>query len=115
MLIYVIIAVATWQIYKAAKDTGRNAALWAVITAVGSLVFQLTLGIGFGLFYALGIAIWQWPEEGLETYSWPAGIVISVLNVVGIWLIHRHVSAVKEDDDVMPPPPPPTFNQYAIF
>jgi hypothetical protein len=48
----VVIIVATYQVYKTARDTGRNPAIWALITFVVGAGIQIALPIVAVMIYA---------------------------------------------------------------
>jgi len=111
MLGFILIVVLTWQIYKTANDSGRNGVLWGVGTFIGSFVLQFAIGIGCGVLYGLGMAIWGWSQEGLTQLTWPVSIIAIIVNVLAIWIVFRYLSKIPESDSFTTPPPPPTFNQ----
>ena len=110
----VAIVVFTIQVYKTAIDTGRNAPLWAGATAVIGIVIQFFLPVIIGVFFGIYLAVTERGFEDLESGFFGLMTVINVagvlLSVVGMWLVMKHVSKIKEDDPAgAAPPPPPTF------
>ena len=111
----VAIVVMTIQAYKSAAGTERNAPLWAGLTAVIGIGIQFVMPVTIGIAVGVYLAATGTPTDdfgqayyGLFTIIGLAGIVLSI---VGMWLVVRHVSNVRDDDPAVasPPPPPPTF------
>ena len=110
----IAIFIATYYIYKTAKDTGRNAVGWGL----------LTFGIGFGLqiilpaiiliIIALIMTISGKRLNNVDELPFGINLIISLLGLagsfVGIWLIMRRVSTIPEDEVFVAPPSPPNFD-----
>ncbi len=114
-LIAVIIFIV--QVYKTANGTGRNGALWALLTGVVGFGIQLLLpmaiGLVMGIYYiATGSSIEEM-EAAVNGWSLLIGLPCIVLSIAGVWLIMNHVSKVPDEPATAsaPPPPPPTFGQ----
>lgn len=111
----VAIIVITIQVYKSAASTDRNAAGWAALTFVVGFGIQFVIPVMIGVMYGIYLAATGSTTDvdagflGLMSIVGLGGIVFSI---VGMWLIAKHVSKVK-DDGVNPqaPPPPPTFGR----
>ena len=111
----VAIVVFTIQVYKTASGTERNGPAWAAVNLVIGIGIQFVLpmiiGIVIGIYYiASGTPVEQLESE-ITTLATFIGIFGIVLSIVGMWLIMKHVSKVKDDDPKGAPPPPPTFSQ----
>ena len=112
----VVIIVATYQVYKAARDTGRNAALWTLITFFAAAGIQIVVPIVVVMIYA-GVLLGSGTpasqlEEAVSTPSIIIGLVCLALSLVVVWLILRQVSKIPEERSFNAPPAPPTdFNQ----
>lgn len=111
----VVIIVATYQVYKAAKDTGRNAVVWALITFVVGAGIQLGVPIIAVMILAVGLIASGTPESGLQSaVSGPAtviGLVCLFLSFIAVWFMLRIVSKIPEEKSFISPPTPPTsFN-----
>lgn len=112
---FVIMIAMTYQTYKTARNTGRNAGLWA-LTAFGvGFTFQFVIPFIIGM--VLGIVlVMQGTTDPIELQSkilGPAtvlGIICLVLSVVGMWLVFRHVSKVPDVLLSTEVPPPPEFS-----
>ena len=112
----VVIIVATYQVYKTAGDTGRNAALWAIITFLIGAGLQIALPIIAVMIIGVIYLVSGTPEARLQEALSGLSIVITlvclVLSFVGVWLILRQVSKIPEEKTFVAPPAPPTdFNQ----
>ena len=111
----VAIIVLTYQVYKNAAGTERNAIGWAALTllvGVGiQFVIPLVVGVTYGIYLASSEATYN--DAGYSSYVGLmsilglGGVVFSIL---GMWLIAKHVSKVKDNAEIGPaPPPPPAF------
>ncbi len=58
--------ISAWLAYKKARDTNRNAILWAIIAAVTFIGTQLLVQLGFGILLGLGIELRGWSPEMLK-------------------------------------------------
>jgi len=111
----VVIVVATYQVYKAAKDTGRNAAVWALITFLAGFGLQIIVPILVVMIYA-GILLNSGTpasqlEQAASTFSIIISLICLVLSFVAVWIILRLVSKIPEEKSFVAPPSPPTnFN-----
>ncbi len=112
----VAVFIATYYVYKTAKDTGRNAVGWALLTFAVGFGIQIILPIIIGIIIAIvmsasGNSIAE-IQKSVENIAMIIGIACLVFSVVGIWLIMRRVSKIPESETFTspPPPPPPTFD-----
>jgi len=111
----VAIVVFTIQVYKTANGTGRNGALWALLTAAVGVVLQLVVPFILGIVLAVAyLAAGSSPETIESDIMWPAtliGIAGMILSIVGMVLISKHVAKVPDDPPMSAaaPPPPPQF------
>lgn len=101
--------IAIWFGYKKARDSGRNAILWAAISGGAYIGVQLLVGIGMGAVMGFGIAAFGWPESVLDSYQIVATIGGIVAAVATILLIFRYLDRVPDEPVFSEPPPPPTF------
>lgn len=110
----VVIIVATYQVYKTAKDTGRNAIVWSLVTFAVGFGFQIVIPIIVGIVLAVvWIASGASEKEVQEALSGPAtviGLVSLFLSFVVVWIILRQVSKIPEEKSFVSPPSPPNFN-----
>ncbi len=111
----VAIVVIAIQVYKSASSTERNAAAWTAIAVVVGIGIQFVIPaiVGFAIgFYLVATGT---PVEEIQGYFglWTViGIAGIVLSLVGMIVVAKHVSNVKDDGTNTPaPPPPPTFVQ----
>ena len=114
----VAVVIFTIQVYKTASGTGRNAPLWALLTAGVGFGFQLVLPFILGLILAIVyLAMGSSPESLQSEITGPAsliGIVGLIASIVGMVLIAKHVAKVPDDTPMtanIPPPPPPSFGE----
>jgi hypothetical protein len=111
----VAIVVFTIQVYKTANGTGRNGALWALLTAAVGLGLQIVLPIILGIVLAIAYLVMGSSPETLESeITMPAtiiGIVGLILSIVAMVLISKHVAKVPDEPSMSAatPPPPPQF------
>ncbi|HEV7646395.1 MAG TPA: hypothetical protein VGO50_20845 [Pyrinomonadaceae bacterium] len=105
MLGIIIVLVLLYQVYKAAKESGRSGVLWALGTFVGSIVFQIGVGLALGVVLLLVGGI-----DMVDKLSWPVGIVTWIINVVVIWQIIKYLNKVPDETYSPTPPSPPTFS-----
>ena len=109
----VAIVVLTIQVYKAAKNTERNAAMWAILNACVGIGFQFVIPFFIGLILAV-VWVAKGTSDPVELQSriyGPAlviGIVSLVISIAGMVVIFKIVSRVPDRPAAtMPPPPPP--------
>jgi hypothetical protein len=106
----ILTIVLLWQVYKAAKESGRSGLLWTVLAFVGSIALQFLIGLFLGIVFMAGSALWGWPEDLLAKLIWPINILALAINAVLLWLLIKYLSRVPDSEFVTPPPPPPNFN-----
>lgn len=98
--------ISAWLAYKKAKDTNRNAILWAIIAAVTFIGTQLLFQFGFGILLGLGIEFQGWSPEIVETYSLPITIIAVIFSFISTWLVLRYLDKMPEEETFITPPPP---------
>lgn len=112
----VAIVVFTYFVFKTAREYGRTAGLWAL----------LTLGIGIGLqwivpviimivIYVVLLATGTRPdqiEDAIGWWSFGITFICLALSLVGMFLVLQQVAKLPEDiaDSDIRVPPPPTFD-----
>ncbi|CAN5200168.1 hypothetical protein BH20ACI1_BH20ACI1_21550 [soil metagenome] len=111
---FIAVFIAAYFVYKTAKDTGRGAVGWSLLTvAVGvglQIVLPVLIGIFVGVFMmAYGNSVTD-IQENLQSASIIIAIGCLVLSFIGIALIIRHVAKIPEEELFVPPPLPPDFN-----
>lgn len=114
ILAVVAVIFATYQVYKTARDTERNAVGWALLTfAVGfgvQIILPMIIGIAIALVMTASGSSAMEIQEFIQGIALIIGIAGLLLSFLGIWLIMRHVSKIPESSFAAPPPPPPTFD-----
>ena len=108
---FFVFAIISYSIaYKRAKATGRNGYIWGIIATTVFIVTGFTITFGIGVFLGMGIELWNWSENIVESYSVIGTIVAVVASFGTTWLILRHLNKVPEES-LPEPPPPPVFEQ----
>lgn len=112
----VVVIVATYHVFKNARDNGRNAAGWAFATIGVGIGLQFILPIILGIIIAvIWMATGTRADELQAAIQTPAIILNFVclgLSFVGVFLILRHVLKLPDEPDGdVSPPPPPTFDR----
>lgn len=114
----VAILVFTIQVYKTAVGTERNAPLWALLTAGVGIVFQFVVPFIIGIVLVVYYLATGTPPDQLEGTMFTGlatilNVACLILSIVGMVLVSKHVSKIREDVPAntgsMPPPPPPSF------
>ena len=110
----VAIIVFTIQVYKTASGTERNAPFWAAVTAVTGVAFQFVFPVILGVLIVVYYVATGTEIQEVESAAYGPALVINlvcfVVSIVGMWLVMKHVSNVKDDlPAAKAPPPPPTF------
>jgi hypothetical protein len=111
---FVILIVVTIFAYKTAKDYGRNAIGWALITFAIGFVIQIILPVLIVLILVIiKIAGGSTPEEFQEDIpDVTISIVFLVLSIVASVFIVSRLARVPDEKPFDAPPAPPTdFNQ----
>jgi hypothetical protein len=116
IIAFIAVFVVTYQVYKTAVSTERNPWFWAGLALVTGFGLQVVLPMLFGIFMAVYYLVTGTPADRLESEITGVvnlfAIVSLVLSIVGMVLIMKHVSRIKEDEPaafVQGPPPPPSF------
>ncbi|MEP7211719.1 MAG: hypothetical protein ABI791_01500 [Acidobacteriota bacterium] len=116
LIAFIAVFIVTYQVYKSAVSTERNPWFWAGLTLVTGFGLQVVLPMLFGIVLAVYYSVTGTPPERLESEITGLigvfGLVSLVLSIVGMVLIMKHVSKVKDDVPAtytQGPPPPPNF------
>lgn len=109
---FIFVIIATVYTYRTAKSNGHNAVLWMLTAfAVG---FGVQIIIPFIIGVVLGIVLMTSGHSIAEVQSMiqaPAGIIGFIclfISIIGVVLVLRRASTIREDDTL---PPPPDFYQ----
>jgi hypothetical protein len=110
----VVIIVATYFVYKTAKEYGRNALLWAVATVSLGIGLQWILPMVMGV-----VMVFIWAAQGItdpaelqERLLGPAFVITIVglfVSFIAMWVMLKLVSRLPEQSEAVVPPPPPEF------
>lgn len=106
---------ATYYVYKTAKDTGRSAVGWALLTfAIGfGVQFILPVLIGAVIVVVMSASGNSMPQ--IQDFVQKIAVLIAIacllLSFLGIFLIVRQVVKIPEDKSFITPPPPPSFGE----
>ena len=101
--------------FRSANSNGRNGGLWAVISLAVGIGLQWVLPLVAATIVAVAyIASGSNIETVEQDFYWPAVLISFAglgLSLLGMWLILRHVSQIRDEDPstASGPPPPPTF------
>ena len=107
MLLAILTAILA---YRKAKETGRNAPLWAVAGAAVYIGTQLLVSLGIGMFLGLGQVMWGWSDTIYDSYELAVTIIAIAASLFASWILIRLISRIpKSEAPFQPPPPPPTF------
>jgi uncharacterized membrane protein len=111
---FIAIFIVTYQVYKTAKSTERNPWVWSGLAAATGFGLQLVLPVAFAIVLTLYYLFSGTSADRLESEISGTvnvfGFVSLVASIVGMYLIMKHVSKVKDDEPYSPeqgPPPPP--------
>ncbi len=109
----IAVFIAAYFVYKSARDTGRNAINWSLLTVVVGIGLQIILpGIIFFIIAAV-MAISGKPIRDVDDLPFGATIIVSIFgwaaSILGIWLILGRVSLIPDKESFDSPPAPPTF------
>ena len=108
---FFVFAIISFSIaYRRAKATGRSGYLWGIIATATFIATGLSLTFGFSIFLGMGIELWGWSENTVETYTVISAIISFVASFGTTWLILRKLRETSEEI-LSKPPPPPTFEQ----
>lgn len=111
---FIAVFIAAYFVYKTAKDNGRGAVGWSLITvAVGfglQIVLPILIGILVGLVMISTGSSAAKMQEDIQSWSIIIAVACLVLSFIGIALIIRHVAKIPEEESFVQPPLPPDFN-----
>lgn len=106
----VFVIVAPFFVYRSAKQNGHKPVFWALVALAVGIGFQVILPMIVGIILAIVLVSTGTSPTAVEAtiqgYSLVIGIPCLVLSFVGVFLVARHVSKVKEIDATAPPAPP---------
>lgn len=110
---FIAVLIATYYIYKTAKDTNRHASGWALLTFAVGFGLQIIFPVVILIIIAFAMAILGKPLNNIGQLPWSMETIIGLsglaVSFVAIWLIMRRVSTIPDDEIFDAPPTPPTF------
>jgi hypothetical protein len=110
MLGLIIPILLTIHVYRNAKETGRNAVLWAVINLAVIFGVQIFIGLTFGIAIGIGTEFLGWEEGLFDKWIFLINIVTLIISLLcSYFFVVRTVTRVPEEQFNAPPPPPPQF------
>jgi len=111
----IAVFIATYYIYKTAKDTNRNAVGWALLTLAIGFGLQIVFPAIILIIIAAGMMASGNLLTNVEQLPWSMETIIALMGLAasfaGIWLIMRRVSTIPEDESFVSPPQPPSFDE----
>lgn len=108
MLGIVVPIIISIYVYRQAKETGRNAPLWAIVNFAVIFGVQIFIGLALGLILMFGAG---WSEEAIDNLSLPIGLLAFVVSLVcSYFFVVRTVTRIPDNEFNAPPPPPPQFH-----
>lgn len=114
LLGFIAVFTATYYIYKTARDTGRSAVGWALLTLAVGFGLQIIFPAIILIVIAIAMSVSRKPLTNIDQLPWSLDIIISLIDLsasfIGIWLIIRRISTIPDDEVFDAPPSPPTFN-----
>jgi hypothetical protein len=114
ILIFVFIIITPFFVYRSAKQSGRNAILWALLTLAAGIGLQIIVPILFGIIYAVILTVSgssaREVQESIQSIGSIVGIFCLFISIISIFLIMRHVGKIPDEKPFISPPTPPTFN-----
>ena len=110
----IAVFIATYYIYKTAKDTGRNAVGWGLLTFGIGIGLQIILPAIILIIIAIVMSVSGRRLNNVDELPFGINLIISLTGLagsfVGIWLIMRRVSMIPDDEVFVAPPSPPNFD-----
>ena len=93
-----------------ARERNRSALAWSFIGIGAWIGAELLVGLSIGLFYGLGVVMWDWPEDSAapNAIAYVAALIAALLSVQGVSRILRNL---PREEDLAPPPAPPEFRE----
>lgn len=106
----ILVIIAAWLGYKRATANSRNGWLWAFATAGVFLGAQVLVGLGAGIFIAIGVAAWSWPESAFDDNYTVINLAALVFSFLAVWPLLRWLDKPPAAEETLTgPPPPPQF------
>lgn len=115
ILCLIFVIVAPFFVYRNAKQNEHNPVFWTLLSVTLGIGFQFIIPFFIGIVFGL-----YWVNQGYsaeaiqQSFQGPANVIELIclfLSIVGIFLIFRRVSAIRDFPELhLPAPPePPKF------
>lgn len=109
----IAVFIAAYFVYTSARDTGRNAVGWSLLTVAVGIGVQIILPMVIVFIIAAIMMISGKPLRDVDELPFGTTIIVSIFgwaaSIFGIWLILRRVSLIPDEETFAAPPAPPTF------
>jgi hypothetical protein len=93
---------------RLARERNRSALAWSLIGIGVWVGAELLVGFTIGVFYAVGIEFWGWPENSApNAIAYLAGLVAAL---VSVHIVTRILTNMPREKTFASPPPPPQFH-----
>jgi hypothetical protein len=94
---------------RLARERNRSPVAWSLIGIAAWVGAEFVVGVGLGVAYGIGSAIWGWPENIPPGFTLIAYVASLAAAIGGVTLARRILSAKSADTSFPLPPPPPRF------
>ena len=92
---------------RLARERNRSALAWSLIGIGAWIGAELLVGITIGVFYAVGIEFWGWPDNSApNAIAYVAGLAAAL---VSVHIVTRILTSMPREKTFASPPPPPQF------
>ena len=93
---------------KLARERKRSALAWTFIALGAWIGSELVVGIALGVFYAIGIEFWGWPERSTG-FNYLTYFLALAAALISVTIVTRILSRQPKQEILPVPPPPPEF------
>lgn len=92
-----------------ARERNRSAVAWSLIGIGAWIGAELLVGLSVGVFYGVGVVLWDWPEES-STPNAVAYVAALIAALLSVHLVTKILTRMPREQDFQSPPPPPEFH-----
>jgi len=93
---------------KLARERKRSALAWTFIALGAWIGSELVVGIALAVFYAMGVALWGWPDQS-PGFNYLAYFLALAAALISVTIVTRILSRLPIEEFLPEPPPPPKF------